>query len=597
MQFVQNLRSQRSPRGGTRLVLVAILSLALASMSSCGGGGSTQSACVHPQKDSTTQPHCVIYWIPGVFIVGLESSTGGLQHSPAAILANVTATLNTALLGTGLSVAPLNGSADAPGITPTPPPGVAPAAPPALMVFDTVAIASFQLVSPVAPNGPDLSDLDLQKAVNTVNTSVGPVSNNTDIWIVGAAPDLVGLGGSAGDHIGGSPDGRPAPAKATSKWNTASGSAGSDYTVFVLDTAAAPGTDLCLKYAGPQNSPQSSTATCDFLNIEEDTKFALPESLVADAYPYSGWSSASPPLPTDLSFKQHGQFVAKIFQHQAPGAKLLLIRVLNDFGAADVRSLLYGLYQVYTLTQGNPAHTVVNMSLSIEPPTACLPTIWDTWTNQDNPFRNQSTSYEGDGPTYPVTHVFDKCPKSLAATISTLSMEKQRLFLPLGLVVEKLVKQSYQLVVAAGNDSAGQPSTDKFGPDMPAAFCGALAVAATDAQQVPKITPPSPTTLAVYSNDPSKGNGECLGISTGFDSTGVPDTKSTPVQVSVAGNAGYALGTKVCSLDQDSSTGNSAQMGLWDGTSFATPFVSALIASGGVAVSGEQPCDERLVRS
>jgi hypothetical protein len=595
MQFVQNLRSQRSPRGGTRLVLVAILSLALASMSSCGG--STQSACVHPQKDPTTQPHCVIYWIPGVFIVGLESSTRGLQNPPAAILAQVTARLNTALQGMDLSVAPLNGSADVTGITPTPPPGVAPTAPPALMVFDTVAIASFQLVSTGAPNVPDLSDLDLQKAVNAVNTSVGPVSNNTDIWIVGAAPDLVGLGGSAGDHIGGSPDGGPAPAKVTSpdnpKWNTASGSAGSGYSVFVLDTAAAPDTHLCLQYKGPQNTPQSSTATCDFLNIEEDPKFALPESLVADAYPYSGgWSSASPPLPTDLSFKQHGQFVAKIIQHQAPGATLRLIRVLNDFGAADVRSLLYGLYQVYTQPGGDPAHTVVNMSLSIEPPTACLPTIWDTWTNEDilnNPFRNQSTSSAGDGPTYPVTDVFDKCPKSLKATISTLSMEKQRLFLPLGLVVEKLVKQSYQLVVAAGNDSAKQPSTDKFGPDMPAAFCGAFAVAATDTQQVPKITLPSPTTLASYSNDPSKGNGECLEISTGFNNTGVPDTMSTPVQVSVAKKAGYALGTKVCSLDQDF-TAISAQMGLWDGTSFATPFVSARLANGGVAVSGEQPC-------
>jgi hypothetical protein len=75
-------------------------------------------------------------------------------------------------------------------------------------------------------------------------------------------------------------------------------------------------------------------------------------------------------MSSDKSFMQHGQFIAKIIQHMAPGAQLTLIRVLDDYGGTDLRSIIYGLWLVSRA--GNASSTIVNMSLTLEPPTECL---------------------------------------------------------------------------------------------------------------------------------------------------------------------------------------------------------------------------------
>jgi hypothetical protein len=514
--------------------------------------------------------------------------------------------------GSANSVQALDGAADPFGIYPSPGSGGVSA--PALVVFGTVGVAAFKLIS-AAEGAPDLNDIDLTKAIDAINqkiaddisnNSVKEVPNSSGLWLVGAAPDLVNLGGSQGNLIGGSPDVPPQEASTNAMWRrppTSPGPSapGPSAQVYVLDTAAQLAPHVCVTYTGATTTPSTAPSSpgCDLLNLTEDQLFTLPESLYSERYGYSSYTSITPPypaitpsgyvVPTDLSFEQHGQFIATIIQHQAPGADVRLIRVLNNFGASDVRSLIYGLHEVYTLTNGSATHTVVNMSLAVEPPTACLSTIWDG-------ARNGQSQYAPNG-------LLKGCPSNLESSDLT-GLLHSRLYLPLGLVIEKMVALHYPLVAAAGNDSGGGQCVATCGPDMPGSFCGAISVGATADPQNPIVQRPTTMQLEkTYSNDP---NSECLAISVGFDRNEVPDTLTTqtPVASAPAVEAGYAYGgsdepdhARICSLDLELS-GNGAYkytnaMAGWKGTSFATAFVSAYLANqytNAPSTSGDAPC-------
>jgi hypothetical protein len=546
--------------------------------------------------------------MPGVLIVGLESRDGGLQGSNTLPL--LTSKLNEMIRNInppGLRVNPLNGSAEIDQVSV---PSTLP--PPPLMVFDrgpvSVAIGSFQLVSDTMPTMKDTNDLHLQAAVDAINSSINNVPIDTGagtVWLIGAAPDFIvgssaGMGppptpgGSADSHGGGSPDGPPGPANGA-QWRTTRAPDQTGPRVYILDTAGAPGGTLCLDSPPntlPTPSPTptptpSPTPSCSFLNLHEDAKFPSPDTLKEAAFPYTG---------NEFSFPQHGQFVAKIIQHQSPGADLHLIRVLNDYGAADERSLIYGLQQVFTQTMGRGASVVVNLSLTFPLPTGCLPQIWQHFTR----YQTETWRLSMDGLVYPVTDMFAGC---LTTTLDGFTSDRQyqRLYVPLGLAVGTMIADRYQLVAAAGNDSGG---SKKFGAGMPAAFCGAIAVGASRDPQPPRRGAPPP--LAPFSNNPALDNDQCIRVPLPSEFRGdTPEALSQPVQVKKGpsgsgpgtGNepSAYATGSNVCSLDLEVDAGTRTPkytngMALWSGTSFATPFVSALIANGSSSTNEEQPC-------
>ena len=477
---------------------------------------------------STAKAIPVQFWTPSVLVVALQSDDGGLPSSTPTssptIPSGVTNEINGLLKRQGLSVSPLVGSSASPILSGT---GTVPA----LMVFGgttgnltQVAIASYQVRTTNHKSlAPDAGYTDPATAAKTINDAVAGLGSiaigKSQVWIDGATPDLEAMAGGLED-VGGSPDGPPAQEQSsTANWNPTpaqiSSNSGSGENIYVLDTApdTLSNNQLCVEQpASGTETPKvivnpSAGTSCDFLNLFDET-FGLPADLVDAGYPYSG-NSTSAGVPSDTSFELHGEFAAKIIQHIAPGANLHLIRVLDDFGAADLRSLLYGLDQVMNDTGENGSNTIVNLSLSLDPITQCLPSVVsnpDTTLTQtttygttssgepitpvtqvnSTPAGTLSETYNlGHGATsnsastkYPITNLYADlhCVQSLTNILSETALA--RLYVPIGLVVKQMIADNYKLVAAAGNDS-NRGARQDYAADMPAAFCGVYAVAAT----------------------------------------------------------------------------------------------------------------------
>jgi hypothetical protein len=634
MRFLHG-SSKRVYRGLGRVACVVLLAMTLVLISGCGGSSSSA-----PLRNLTcaptdlAEPRGVCFWLPGIFLVGLVSNTGALPQTTNAIPNNVNTEIKV-LLPSGLTASPLS---DWPADIPH---SMASTTPPALMVFDQpattapeVAIASYELVDSTGKT--DMSNADLTKAVDAINAAINskvcvdvssvsgsisctPSSTST-VWLVGATPDLAALGGDLG-HIGGSPGGPPGtgqvqPAAWTDPLSVPNSTNGTGKAIYVLDTALnAPGT-LCLNPPAHGNlAPQVGDTPCDFLNLPEDT-FSLPNQLIPEGYPFPGTDCNLAPTSTKCSFLRHGEFVAKIIQHIAPKANLHLIGVLDNYGATDVRSLLYGLYQVVTMTSQQGSGVIVNLSLDIEPPTECLPIIWsDTEARVPDIGEAESVVMQETTPTTmsskdvkPVTGTYPvvtyKTSNDTTITCSSLVLTSMptkiaRLYVPIGLVMEQLNEAKYTLVAAAGNDSM------RYDADMPAAFCGVYAVAATDVSSGSPATSltsagQAGASQAPFSNNPYlNNNNSCMQVPVSFSSgspaaIATPDVIRTPINPGSSPKYAYAPGSGVCSFYDDSAYAN--DMGTWFGTSFATPLVSGELAALGTVVNSSsnspdwEPC-------
>jgi hypothetical protein len=557
-----------------------------------------------------------------VFIVGLLSHDGAFSGNPGTTIIPsevnnwITTTLtNSGKLPTGVTAQPLDGSADT---------HASPTDLPELMSFDTAAVASYQLVDTNNNNAVDTNNVDLKAAVNAVNaavknqTSALTLSTGPTVWLIGATADLLGMGGSILDHVAGSPGGAPSTTGLPSapKWLAPSGSS-SAQDVYILDTA--PGASLCLD-TPPAGAPPAPGQSCSLINLNEYA-ISAPQDLDVGGYPYRD--------AQDLSFQQHGQFVGEIVRAMAPGAKLHLIGVLNQYGAGDIRTLIAGLRYVFDNAQPG---AVVNMSLDIEPPTACLMNMWSdafgatladtiTLTPTQNTVlvgpqggnQQKSGSLQKAGSSqsaiYTATDLFNGCANYDFQGALSADPQDARLYAPLGLAIAEMVSHQYQLVAAAGNDSADAahvtyPVSPRFGADMPAAFCGATAVAGISSNQL-QLGGTQPTNLTPFSNLPYQSvtsGSVCLSVPISFSTGGPPDAIANPVNpMSAASSAqAYALGYQVCSFFQASASGsaradaNSSDMTAWSGTSFATAFVSGYLSThpsaGAVLTTVSAPC-------
>lgn len=570
-----------SAGAGGRLAMLLSLVL-VAAVSGCG------ASSIPKNLYSNTVNGSII--VPGVIAVsaagsGLDTSTS--TSTPVDIQEAVCKVLNS--LGTGLTVRTYtedensnSGGDDTPTVTDYHNSTCGAESPSSWLPFTGGTIDSgvefFQLQK---QGGDDNADADLTAAINAVNLNLAgmPLNGNTSVEITGASPDWMMVDGAASNPIsavtagsgytGGSPDGPPTP-DANAKENGGSptsppgqcsptrraGRVGNP-TVYVLDTG----------YPVTQAGEMVPIAACICQNVApcptllDDLASGLPvledyEPLTALANYYTEWQSES-------WFTSHGLAVAELIHHLAPNAQVIMRTVLNDNGVGDLYTLLQVLQSVWNDPLSTAAATVINMSLTVEPPLACLSSIWSGGYAQ---FANHYQIRRGE------------CTFAPTVNRSGHRYDSEYLMAPLLDVIGTMVVQGYHIVAATGNDSQtsgeGEPP---YGADLPAALCGVVAAAATTSAAGPNWKTMANLSLAHFSNQPSDpflGLGiNCLSLPAPFQTaTGITSPEYSPA---------YALGVNVCSIDyvaNDNSSGPGAT-GLWSGTSFATALVSGNLAA------------------
>ncbi len=287
----------------------------------------------------------------------------------------------------------------------------------------------------------------------------------------------------------------------------------------------------------------------------------------------------------NTAISKHGLFVSGIIHNLAPSATIHLVRVLDDYGVGDLVTLTNALSTIENSPE-DPHNVIVNLSLSIEPPSDCLIPVWQNGValymrSSSDPTLNMS-----------------QCRTATLAGATGGELYQKRLILPLGLVIQNMISEGFTVVAAAGNDSKG--TNTHYGADFPAAFCGVYAAAASsstasgDWQSSTAAMP-----LSDFSNDPyavgSNGATQCLYVPTGSTSaslTQIGYESATPANNLVAPGEG------VCSLylhvgdTRDPNDANTPDpnhptimlsdewTATWSGSSFATAMVSGNLAAG-----------------
>jgi len=418
----------------------------------------------------------------------------------------------------------------------------------------------------------DIEDDDLKKVINAINQKIqsSGIFLSGPSAIAGASPDWIMVGGTGGDFIGGHPGGPPTQLNSASRCPPTNSSLGADKNIYVLDTAdplapigsTTPGNGA--GHTGGTGSvasilcPPPPTPACQLVNdlgMSVDEVDALLPDETAYMKAYHAMSNGN-----DKTFREHGLFVSAIIQHVAPKANIHLRRVLNDQGVGDMATLLDALTKV-------PKGSIVNLSLAVEPPPSCLIAIWessDKYPRGDTSSMADYSYTKPDGSIDP-----SKCNQNPLVNTSdpnapSAPLYDNQLFVPLGIGVADTATRA-TIVAAAGNDATS-------GPDMPAAFCGVTAVGAVDANGNP----------APFSN---KLQGQCLSFPTSLSALSALGNNSQAVGYGGTVTGATALGVGVCSLYAASASGTGAAT--WDGTSFATAFVSGQKAGGN---NPGQPC-------
>ncbi|HEX6482085.1 MAG TPA: S8/S53 family peptidase [Ktedonobacteraceae bacterium] len=233
--------------------------------------------------------------------------------------------------------------------------------------------------------------------------------------------------------------------------------------------------------------------------------------------------------PGYYSMPDHGVFVAGLVRDIAPGARIRLIRILNDFGGCD----LYNLFSALTdleqdIVSGSIRRLVINLSLTVMPDIRRLPYVW---------FNHRQ---------WPSTQ--------LAGAVRVLSHIEEGL----RLLFESLYDHGALVVAAAGNDSAlaSKRGQKPRPPRTPARFDTVLSVTSVNSRYAPSQF----ANLACISpmNE---------GVATfGGDSYGLVDANGLPDAV-----RGIYIAPTFPNGEQ-----NVSGWADWSGTSFAAPIISGL---------------------
>lgn len=225
----------------------------------------------------------------------------------------------------------------------------------------------------------------------------------------------------------------------------------------------------------------------------------------------------------------HGIFVAGIIRDIAPGARIRLIRILNDFGGCDLYNLFAALTDLeQEVMSGALRRVVVNLSLTVMPDIRRLPYIW---------FDNR---------TWPSTQ--------LAGVMRVLTHIEEGL----RLLFEVLYEHGVLVVAAAGNDSflPLRQGQRRRPPRAPARYDSTLSVSAVNSRDAP----------AHYANAASQPPTNGSIATFGGDSYGFVDANELPDAV-----RGVYIAPTFPAGEQ-----NTTGWADWSGTSFATPVISGL---------------------
>ena len=237
------------------------------------------------------------------------------------------------------------------------------------------------------------------------------------------------------------------------------------------------------------------------------------------------------------SMPDHGLFVAGLVRDLAPGARIRLIRILNDFGGGDLYPLFAALTDLeQELVSGSIRHLVINLSLTIMPDIRRLPYIWFD--------HRQWPSTQLMGAMRVLTHIEDG----------------------LRLLFESLFAHGALIVAAAGNDSL--PANEKRllprPPRAPARYETTLSVTSVNSQFTPSAFA-NAASMPHYNSGVATFGGDAFGT---LDANGWPDAVR-----------GIFISRAFPGGEQ-----NTSGWADWCGSSFSAPIISAvgahLIAQG-----------------
>ena len=227
----------------------------------------------------------------------------------------------------------------------------------------------------------------------------------------------------------------------------------------------------------------------------------------------------------------HGLFIAGLIRDIAPGARIRLIRILNDLGGGDLYNLFAALSDLeQELDSSAIGKLVINLSLTIMPDIRRLPYVW---------FERRQ---------WPSTQL-------MGAIRILMHIEEG-----LRLLFESLYAHGALIVAAAGNDSfsANKEGLAPRPPRAPARYETTLSVTAVNSRFVPSVfanaanLPPLNTGIATFGGD---GFGS-------IDANGWPDAVR-----------GVYIAPTFPGGEQ-----NTSGWADWSGSSFATPIISAYAA-------------------
>lgn len=233
--------------------------------------------------------------------------------------------------------------------------------------------------------------------------------------------------------------------------------------------------------------------------------------------------------PGYYNMPDHGVFVTGLIRDIAPGAHIRLIRILNDYGGADLYNLFAALTDLEReLVSASIRRLVINLSLNIMPDVRRLPYVW---------FDHRQ---------WPSTQ--------LAGAMRVLTHLEEGL----RLLFESLYAHDVLIVSAAGNDSflANKQGQKPRPPRIPARYETTLSVASVNSRYAPSIfanaarMPPLNAGVATF----------------GGDSDGLVDANGLPEAV-----RGVYIAPTFPGGEQ-----NLSGWADWSGSSFATAIISGL---------------------
>src|SRR5579885_527423 len=225
----------------------------------------------------------------------------------------------------------------------------------------------------------------------------------------------------------------------------------------------------------------------------------------------------------------HGIFVAGLIRDIAPGARIRLIRILNDFGGCDLYNLFAALTDLeLDMVSGAIHRLVINLSLTVMPDIRRLPYVW--FDHRQWPTTQLAGAFRV------LTHIEDG----------------------LRLLFESLYAHGALVVAAAGNDSTSflRQGQKPRPPRTPARFDTVLSVTSVNSRFLPSqfanlaCLPPVNAGVATF----------------GGDSSGITDMNGLPDAV-----RGIYIAPTFPQGEQ-----NISGWADWSGTSFATPIISGL---------------------